>query len=239
MAGPGRDFTIRRSPRARHARLTVTREGEAVVTLPTRAPERLAAELVEARRPWLERHRARALAEAARLAARPLLGDGRGLQLGGVEHRVVVEVAPGRRRSRVVHDDTELPTVRLLLAPGDERSVAAVLEPWLRAEARAAIGRRVAARAPQLGVEPAGISVRDQRSRWGSASRRGGVSFSWRLLLAPAAVLDYVVVHELAHLRVFGHGPRFWALVRSLVPEAERARRWLREHQSDLRAALT
>lgn len=239
MARPARDFTIRRSPRARHARLTLTREGEAVVTLPARAPERLAAELVEARRSWLEHHRERVLAEAARLAARPLLGEGRGLPLGGVEHRVVVEVAPGRRRSRIIHDDAESPTLRLLLAPGDERTVAAMLEPWLRAEARAAIDRRVAARAPQLGVEPARISVRDQRSRWGSASRRGGVSFSWRLVLAPAAVLDYVVVHELAHLRVFGHGPRFWALVRSLVPEAERARRWLREHEPELRAALT
>ena len=106
------------------------------------------------------------------------------------------------------------------------------------AEARDALARRMEIRARDVGVSPRSMSIRDQRSRWGSASRRGSVAFSWRLVMAPAAVLDYVVVHELAHLRAFGHGPGFWAIVGRHVVDAEGARRWLRAHETELRAAL-
>jgi predicted metal-dependent hydrolase len=82
------------------------------------------------------------------------------------------------------------------------------------------------------------LSVRDQRSRWASASARGDLSFSWRLILAPPFVLDAVVVHELAHLRVRGHSRAFWSLVERHAPRTPEARRWLREHARELRAAL-
>ena len=87
---------------------------------------------------------------------------------------------------------------------------------------------RVTALAPVVGVRPTSVSVRDQQTRWGSASKQGSLSFSWRLLLAPAFVLDAVVVHELAHLRHANHGAAFWALARSHAPRTDEARRWLR-----------
>jgi hypothetical protein len=87
-------------------------------------------------------------------------------------------------------------------------------------------------------VTPGTLQVRDQKSRWGSASRRGGLSFSWRLILAPPDVLDYVVVHELAHLRWGGHGPRFWHLVEKHYGDHRAARKWLRDHNEELREAL-
>ena len=130
------------------------------------------------------------------------------------------------------------PVIRVWRAPGESRPLADVLEGWLRGQARAAVERRIAARAPQLGVRPAAVAIRDQRSRWGSASSRGRLSFSWRLILAPPAVLDYVVVHELRTLRVLGHNPRFWRLVMEIVPEADLARRWLRDHARELRWTL-
>ena len=236
---PVPDYTLRRSARARNARLNIRPDGELVVTLPARAPERWATELLEARRDWVDRHRSRILAEAARLASRPALGEGRPVPLGGLAHALTVAPLPGEwRRTRVVHDDTAEPTLRVEVARDDGRTLPGILEPWLRAEARDALERRVAVRARDLGVEPQGLAVRDQRSRWGSASRRGTVSFNWRLVLTPAAVLDYVVVHELAHLREFGHGRGFWRLVRDHVPEADAARRWLRAHEPELRAAL-
>jgi predicted metal-dependent hydrolase len=150
----------------------------------------------------------------------------------------VVPAPAGVRRSRVVHDDLPEPVLRVAMGSGDERPPAEVLEAWLRGSARAAVARRVALRARDLGVEPRRLAIRDQRSRWGSASRRGAVSFNWRLVLAPAWVLDYVVVHELAHLRDFSHSARFWSLVRGLVPEADAARGWLRAHDEELRHAL-
>jgi len=233
------EYTLRRSDRARHTRLTIRPDGEVVVTLPSRAPERWATDLVRARADWIDHHQARLTAARDRLAARPSLGAGRGIDFGGLEHAVeVVPLDDGRRRSRVVHDDVDRPCIRIELAGDDPREPVTVLEAWLRSEAREVIARRVAVRERDLGVQPASVAIRDQRSRWGSASRRGTLSFSWRLVMAPAAVLDYVVVHELAHLRQFGHGPAFWRIVKDAVPEADAARRWLRTHEAELRAAL-
>lgn len=233
------EYTLRRSDRARHTRLTIRPDGEVVVTLPSRAPERWASDLVRARAGWIDHHQARLIAARDRLAARPSLGAGRVVRLGGLEHEVeVVPAGDGRRRSRVVHEDTARPTIRLELAADDARAPAVLLEAWLRSEAREVISRRVAMRERDLGVQPASVAIRDQRSRWGSASRRGTLSFSWRLVMTPAIVLDYVVVHELAHLRQFGHGPAFWRIVQDAAPEADAARRWLRMHEAELRAAL-
>jgi predicted metal-dependent hydrolase len=89
-----------------------------------------------------------------------------------------------------------------------------------------------------VGVTPTRVSVRDQRSRWGSAARDGSLSFSWRLVLAPTFVLDAVVVHELAHLRHADHGASFWALARRHAPRTDEARRWLRAERDALRSAL-
>jgi hypothetical protein len=116
--------------------------------------------------------------------------------------------------------------------------VAAVLEAWLRDRARELIELEIARHARALGVQPAAVSVRDQRSRWGSASRRRRLSFSWRLVLAPPEALETVVVHELAHLRVFGHGPGFWELVAGRRPDHLVWRRWLRDHSHELHVAL-
>jgi predicted metal-dependent hydrolase len=96
----------------------------------------------------------------------------------------------------------------------------------------------VAAHADSLAVKPGRITIRDQRSRWASASRNGDLSFSWRLILAPPYVLEAVVVHELAHLRIRGHSSAFWELVRQHAPRTPEARRWLRDHAREVRAAL-
>ncbi len=101
---------------------------------------------------------------------------------------------------------------------------------WLRARAREAIESRVAAHGAALDVTPGRITLRDTRSRWGSCSRSGGLSFSWRLVMAPAWVLDYVAAHEVAHLREMNHSPAFWRHVEALVPGGrDPARAWLRE----------
>ena len=117
----------------------------------------------------------------------------------------------GLRRSTVERvggtDEDEL-IVRL--AARDRRGTADVLEDWFRPAARVEIDRAIEWHADALGVQPTAITIRDPRTRWGSASVHGRLSFSWRLILAPADALDTVVVHELAHLRLFGHGPRFW-----------------------------
>jgi predicted metal-dependent hydrolase len=105
-----------------------------------------------------------------------------------------------------------------------------------RAAVRELVAMLVDEEAPELGVEPARIQIRDQRSRWGSCSTRGTLSFNWRLVLAPFDVLDYVVVHELCHLREPNHSRRFWNLVEERRPEWRSHRDWLHEHGPELLA---
>jgi hypothetical protein len=239
-------YTLRRSPRARQMRVVIDPARGVVVTVPGpnrrnwARPEAHVEAFLREREAWLRRHLARHAADRAALVARGGLRDGAVLRYRGDHHRLRFETAPPAvRRSSVVRvggDAGDELVVRL--AAADRRPVAAVLESWLRSRARDAIERAIARHAAPLGVEPASVTVRDQRTRWGSASHRGALSFSWRLVLAPPDALDTVVVHELSHLRLFGHGPRFWAIVATRRPDHARWRRWLREHSVELHGAL-
>jgi predicted metal-dependent hydrolase len=161
--------------------------------------------------------------------------------VNGIPHTVRLGSGDGRRSrvERVLSSDAEGIVGTLLVTTGPGGSAAAdLLDTWFRREARLVIGERVAAFARDMGVAPRSVAIRAQRTRWGSASRNGSLSFNWRLLLAPRFVLDAVVVHELAHLVIPGHSARFWALVRRHAPRTDEARRWLRTHHRDLSAAL-
>jgi predicted metal-dependent hydrolase len=233
-------YTVRRSDRARRARLTVNREGEAIVVLPRRAPESLARELVSKHGAWLERQVARVRERSARLDSRPSLAAGRLLAIGGKPYRIAVAGAPTRGRTSVALRPAIWPDEPgvLEIRPAPGQSIESALEAWLRREARKVLVRRVAELAPVVGVTEPVVTIRAQVSRWGSASRSGRLSLNWRLILAPPEVLDYVVIHELAHLRVPGHSARFWTLVRRHAPDSDRSRAWLREHHAELLAAL-
>lgn len=233
-------WTVRRSTRARRARITVTDDARVVVVLPRRAPAAVAEALVQQHASWVRRHVAAAHERTARIAARPPLGDGRVLEVNGIPHevRIMPAAAPRAHVSRSLDSDGDGIRGCLRIEARDQATAAISLDSWLRTEARRVLLSRIAAIAPSMGVTPTRISVRDQRSRWGSASRAGSLSFSWRLVLAPPYVLDAVVVHELAHLRHADHGVRFWALARTHAPRTDEARRWLRAHRDLLRAAL-
>lgn len=239
-------YTLRRSPRSRGLRVVIHPDRGVVVTVPAPGrrgwsdPERHVGAFLAEREPWLRRHLAQHAHDRAELAARGGLSDGATIRFRGDLHRLrLVPARTGVRRSRVERiggrDEDELV---VHVASADRRSTAAVLEAWLKPRARTAIERDIARHAAALGVVPAAISIRDQRTRWGSASREGRLAFSWRLILAPPEALETVVVHELAHLRVFGHGPRFWAVVTSRRPDHKVWRRWLREHSTELHGAL-
>ena len=104
------------------------------------------------------------------------------------------------------------------------------VEDWLKHEARRELERRALQKAEEIGKPIRRIGIRDPRSRWGSCSPDGAINFSWRLILAPRFVVDYVVAHEVAHLRELHHGNRFWRLAETLCQDMERARGWLAEN---------
>ena len=245
LPGGDLEYTLRRSSRAQRLRVTIDPRRGVVATVPgVRVSEARARALIEpflaAREAWLRRHVTRHAAAAARIAAAGPVRDGAWLRYRGEPHRVrVVAGSPGSRRSHVerVGGDEEDQLV-VTLAATERRPLAVVLEAWLRVRARNALDAAIARHALALGVTPARVTVRDTRTRWGSASRAGRLSFSWRLVLAPPGALETVAVHELAHLRVFGHGPGFWALVAGRIPDHVAQRRWLRTHAAELHAAL-
>ena len=119
-----------------------------------------------------------------------------------------------------------------LLVPADEPRPA--IERWYRRTARAEIGPRLDEAVAALGARYTKLTIREQRTRWGSCSTTGAMSFNWRLLLGPEDVLDYVVWHEACHLRVMDHSPRFWELVRRHCPDYPVHRRWLRHKGNTL-----
>lgn len=235
-------YTLRHSPRARTLRVVIDPHRGVLVTVPARAnrldSERRAAEFLGEREAWVRRHLARHADLEATLDARGGARDGGCVPLRGELHGVrVVPAVSGIRRSDVVHlaDSRELIVHRIAR---DRRSDAALVERWLRAQAADDLDAAIGRHAEALGVSPTAVTLRDPRSRWGSASRAGRLSFSWRLVLAPPEALEAVVVHELAHLRVFGHGPRFWTLVATRMPEHRTWRRWLHDHAIELHRAL-
>jgi predicted metal-dependent hydrolase len=210
-------YTIRRSTRARRVRVNVHAHTGVEVVLPVRASERAAAAAVQELRPWIERRLHEAHATLARIAERgatvPYLGES-----------LALVAQSGRTR---VHRRGEA----LLVPAGDPRPA---LERFYRRAARAEIGARLDRATALAGTPYSGLSIRAQRSRWASCSAKGGMSFNWRLLLAPESVLDYVVWHEVCHLEILDHSPRFWALVERRWPGWREDRDWLRRYGATL-----
>ncbi|MEA2246892.1 MAG: hypothetical protein QOH46_1421 [Solirubrobacteraceae bacterium] len=211
-------YTVRRSPRARRVRVRVDPHAGVEVVLPPRAAGREAAAAVAELRPWIERRLAEAAAARARLASPP----GTVPYLGAV-----LEIRPERGRTRVHRRGEEL------VVPAGETAGPAI-ERWYRSRARAEIAPRLDLASVALGRPYTGLSIRSQRTRWGSCSSQGAMSFNWRLLLAPEPVLDYVVWHEACHLVVMDHSRRFWGLLERHLPSYREPPRWLRANGSAL-----
>ena len=238
MTAPGLDapVLVRRSRRARRLSLTVNeaRRG-AVLTVPGYTSLEEAGDFLAQHFEWLQK----------RLAAMPQpvpFADGGVVPLRGESH--LLRFAPnGRTRGVVWLEDPaeegeragdEVATLPVVCVAGALEHAPRRLKDWLKRQAREDLSRRCAAHAENLGVKPKRISIRDQSSRWGSCSAAGVLSFSWRLILAPGQILDYLAAHEVAHLREMNHGPRFWAHVRETCAGMDEAKSWLRKNGSGL-----
>jgi predicted metal-dependent hydrolase len=223
-------YRIRRSGRARYARIDVGGDGVEVV-VPDRFPLREVEPFVEQKRPWIERT-LRRMAESHAELPPARVEDGGEVPYLGERLALRVRVERGRKRSHVVRRGDTLHVA--LAAPGRE-PLRSALERWYRRRARVEIGERLDRACAAAGSGYLSLQIRGQRSRWASCSSSGAMSFNWRLLLAPAEVLDYVVEHEVAHLEVPNHSARFWALVAGRCPDYREHERWLRRNGASLR----
>ena len=220
------DVEIRRRPGARRMTLRVSAAtGAVTLTIPERVR-------IEQARRFAEDHAGWIAQRVTRLPERVGLGAGSEVPVRGERHLIVHDAAAAARRATRIGTDGEGRPV--VLVGGDEAGVPGRVRRFLTAEAgrdlRAAVGRHV----DTLGSPFPRITLRDTRSRWGSCSATGALSFSWRLILAPPLVLDYLAAHEVAHLRELNHSQRFWRLVHALCPDTADAEAWLKRHGPDL-----
>ena len=216
ISGCERTVALRRSDRARRMTLKIDQKrGGAVLTLPRHVALQEAERFLSDQRQWLD----------ARLSALPEpipFADGRVIPLRGEPTRIVH--SPGRGTVTFSNDEWD----RRIVVRGRSEHIGRRLEDWLKAEARQDLTRAVDRHATAIDARPAAIRVRDTGTRWGSCSSRRTLSFSWRLVLAPPNVLNYLAAHEVAHLRHMNHGKAFWALVARLDPHYRKAQAWLK-----------
>lgn len=216
---------VRRHPGARRLTLRVSRTRRAViVTLPVQCDLREAGTFLDRNIEWV-RERLSSIPQPVQFA------NGALMPLRGEFHTIAFT---GKRATAGVvrqHATSELPELRVA---GRPEHAPRRLRDWLTEEARRDLDKRVLVHTRALGVKAKRIAIRDQATRWGSCSTTGVLSFSWRLILAPPRILDYVAAHEVAHLVEMNHGPRFWALVERLMPTMKEDKRWLQLYGLDL-----
>ncbi len=209
----------RRSARARRISLRIDpRNSYVIVTLPMRAGRAAGMTLLANHAAWV----------ADRLAAlpRPIsFADGASVPIAGVPHRI--RHMPGERGGAWLAGGE-------ICVAGEAAFLPRRVADLLRREARQRLGALAAAKAEMARVRPSRVTVKDTSSRWGSCAPDGTVMFSWRLVMAPVFVQDYVAAHEVAHLRHMNHGKRFWALVSELTPHADAGIAWLRREGAGL-----
>lgn len=182
---------------------------------------------------FLERHEGWLAQRLAKVPERPQVRPGIKIPLRGVPHLVVHE--PGRRGTVEVGLAEGQPA---LIVYGDRRHLPRRLADFLKREAKADIEALVARHAASVGRKAKAVRYRDTSSRWGSCTSDGALSFSWRIMMAPAPVINYLVAHEVAHLREMNHGPKFWRLCEELCPDTQRCKAWLKRNGNALQAIV-
>src|SRR6202012_4514223 len=210
----------RLNPRARRIVMRVhPNTGEVTVTAPTRGGTGPAMAFARGEIQWIARQLKHMPAPVALMpgAVVPFLGVNH-----PIRHSQVRGPAPVWREDGAI------------LVSGRTEHAPRRLADFFKSEARTLLAARAVELAARLGMRPGRVTGRDTKSRWGSCSQNGSLSFSWRLILAPEFVRDYVVAHEVAHLKEMNHSARFWAHVKTLTPDVVRARQWLRDHGRNL-----
>lgn len=219
VAGRSVPLTVRPDARARRITLRIEPGGQALkLTVPKGLKER---EIQD----FLARHQGWLMTKLARFPASSAVSEGRYIGIRGEAHRIV---RTGKLRG--VTETSEIDGEKVLLVGGAEDHLARRIRDYLKQEARRDLDVLARRHAARIGRRVASISMKDTKSRWGSCSHDGNLSFSWRIVMAPEHVIDYLAAHEVAHLAEMNHSDRFWLICEELCPRSDEARRWLKRN---------
>lgn len=212
---PPVEITLRRSARARRVSLRVSAlDGRVTLSLPKRMPLKTALAFAEEKADWIRSHLANQVEAIIPQVGGTILFEGTELP-----------IIPGKARTATTSDG-------VLIVPGTPDMVPARVRAFLKLAARTRLHAASRKYADRLGVQYSGITLRDTRSRWGSCSSTRGLSYSWRLVMAPPEVLDYVAAHEVSHILEMNHSAAYWAVVAGIYPDYAAPRAWLRNNGS-------
>lgn len=223
----GRSLPVKVSENERAKRITlrIMPDGEG---LKVTTPGHVGDDEIEA---FVERNRNWAAARISRMPDKVEMTEGALVPFKGIDHRVVLS---GKLRGVVKADIVE--DIPVLIVPGETNSTSRKLLAFLKSEARKELNRVVAIHSDKIGIRPKQLRITDTTSRWGSCSTTRTLSFSWRIIMAPPEVLNYLAAHEVAHLKEMNHSNRFWTLTRELCPDTDTQKTWLKAHGNKLHA---
>ena len=216
-------YTLRRSPKALYLRLQIAPEGLNVV-IPQRCSLKQLAAFMERKGTWILKHLERQKQKGLPVIKDPQIGDD--IPYLGKK----VQLCAGTMSCAFKLDSN-----KLLADPSlNSAKLKPALKSWYISQAKEVLSLKALNFADQMNVKFSSLTVRGARTRWGSCSPKGDLSFTWRLIMAPEAVIDYVVIHELSHIKQLNHSPKFWAVVSQYYPEWRIYRKWLRLHNHEL-----
>ena len=233
LEGQTVSYILKRSPRADYARLEVRSETGLTVVIPERYESAQISSLLKEKSRWI-------LSKLAECGPVHILPHEKEVKSGdtipylGRDLEVVTEQSHGEA------DDVQLEQHRVVVSLGSQSGkVNSVLECWYREEAERLIRKRADELCARLGVKYGRMTIRGVKTRWGSCSHKGNLNFNWKLIMAPEPVVEYVIIHELAHLKEMNHAKRFWELVAELCPGWRDHKRWLKDHEAGLATRLS
>jgi len=226
-------YKVKRSTRARRVRLEIRPESGLTVVIPRFFGIARVPHLLREKRDWILGNFAGYDKAQSRFTDGTEAGADDAIYYLGRKLMVLTEESNGKTDCVRLEQDRLIVSI---VSAGKELNV--ILEQWYRIQAAALLGQKVEKWSAKLSVSHNGVTIRSQKTRWGSCSRQGSLSFNWKLLMAPESVNDYVVIHELAHRRGMNHSKSFWRLVAEHCPGWRELRKWLKTHEAELTAGL-
>jgi len=223
-------YTLKRSARSRCTRLEIRQATGLTIVIPKSFNVVQVSDLLLKKKRWILNNLAKCSQARPAIAAKEIK-DGDCVPYLGGELKLLV------RQNGSSNNSTTLEENRLIIGLGNKNNkLGLVLEQWYRIQAGRLINDKTDKLSAEFGLKYNRLTIRGQKSRWGSCSRKGNLSFNWKLMMTPEPVIDYVITHELMHLKEMNHTKRFWKLVSVHCPEWRERRKWLKQHEAELTA---
>jgi len=224
-------FTIRRSPRARRLSLRIESDKpELILVIPRYALNMQIESFLRRQTPWIEKHWNDALRKAAK---RPKRKDRDGDNYFYFGETLTLRLIPSlswKPGIRVAGNELQITLHKAISLPEGKKAIKKTIQEFYKRKAEEVIHDRLQFFNEHYGLKYNRVTFRNQKTRWGSCSSAKNLNFNWRLIMAPIEVIDYVIVHELCHLRYMNHSAAFWNLVGEQIPQYKALRKWLREN---------